>query len=500
MPSALLHQRGDTRATDSKTVKALSFDVPQGVEALTLRFDYQPRTTSDEAKNKALLQAAFEIHTERRKSLLSSDELAKHREALGVERRAKCLDNLMNVVLVDPNGQWRGRWDRNPSSNDGALVLAEAHASRGFLPGEIQPGTWTAAIECHGVFGEPVSWEIAVEAREPLTDDEIDRLRSRAVATKDRKRRGAGWYFGEMHSHTVHSDGKWEIEELASKVRANGSDFLCLTDHNTMSGHEEPPELPLTLIRGSELTTFHGHHPIYGLKDMVPWHEGGRVLPLKEVAPRVRAQNGLVSIAHPFVPGDPLCTGCRMPKDLDPEDFDSMELGDRRWLSPGADNVAAYNLWNDYWRRGHRIVGVGARDVHGPDQEGSFPGEMPLTGVFAEDNTPSAILEGLRRGRVIVSGGPIVELALSVGGGAPARIGESIRGDVDAAEVTISNLDAPAELRLLDKGEVIERTDVAADGTETFALTGRGPGWYRAELWAGDVPRTITNHVIWEEA
>src|SRR5262249_29719459 len=158
------------------------------------------------------------------------------------------------------------------------------------------------------------------------------------------------WYFGEMHAHTLHSDGVNEVSELAEKARALGIDFVALTDHNTMSGLLEldAAKHDVVFIPGCELTTFHGHHPIYGVKELVPWHEDGRVLALEELAPRVRAQGGLISVAHPFKLGDPICTGCRMRDGLDPRSFDLFEVWYRRWDAAESDNEAAYALWNRY--------------------------------------------------------------------------------------------------------------------------------------------------------
>ncbi|MCA9581406.1 MAG: CehA/McbA family metallohydrolase [Myxococcales bacterium] len=356
----LLSQQGHLTQEHSKTISIHHFEVPEGVATLGLRFDYGPRVGTNRATNQRLLDEAFDIFIARRKEQLGDEGVSGVRTTLGIDGRVEGLNNLLNVVLIDPAGQWRGRWDRSPvGESEGTLLLSQKVASRGFLPGAITPGRWTAAIECHGVYGDPVEYEIEVDARAPLSPEAEERLSIPAPKTTTRqKRTGPGWYFGEMHSHTRHSDGKWEVEELAEAVSERGSDFLCLTDHNTMSGHEIERDLPVTMIRGCELTTFHGHHPVYGLQDMVPWHEEGKVLPLGETAPRVRAQNGLVSIAHPFVPGDPICTGCRMRDGLDPKDFDMMEIWYRRWDSPGADNVAAYELWNQYWRDGHRILGV----------------------------------------------------------------------------------------------------------------------------------------------
>jgi hypothetical protein len=471
----LLRQQGRAPATTSKTVTAHRFEVPPGTEALVLTFDYGPRESRDRAANQPLVDAAFDRHIARRRPALGPDGVTRHREALKVDERAEVLQNLMNVVLVDPAGRWRGRWDRLPAAASGELILAERCASRGFIAGRIEPGTWTAAVEHHGIFGDAVDYAIAVRGRPAPSDAEIAALVEPPYRERPHARRGAGWYFGELHSHSSHSDGKHEMADIADRAARAGLDFLALTDHNTMSAHPVPPGAPVVIVPGFELTTFHGHHPIYGLPDMVPWHQDGRVLPLAELAPRVRAAGGIVGVAHPFVPGDPLCTGCRMVENLPPESFDLMEVWYRRWGSPGSDNQAGYDLWNRLWAAGHRKTAVAARDWHGPEQEGPFPGELPLTGVFAADASPDAILAGLRAGRVILSRGPIVDLAPDL-------------------SLTVERLDRPAELRLFRSGALVDTWPLVGDGV--VDLDAQEPGYYRAELWDGDEPLVITNHVV----
>lgn len=500
MVGNLLRERGAVGTADNKTVKIHRFEVGPDVEALTLAFDYGPRVATDRAKNLPLVEAAFELHTRRRRAVLAPDAIAKHRAALNVDARAEGLANLMNVVLIDQQGRWRGRWDRNPSSDAGALVLARDHASRGFLPGAIEPGTWTCAIECHGLFQDGISYEVSVEAIADPGRRPTAPARSGPWGPGVSRRTGPGWYFGEMHSHTVHSDGKWEVAGLADKAAGTGADFLCLTDHNTISGHLEETNdtLPLTLVSGMELTTFHGHHPIYGIDAMIPWHEDGRVLGLDETGKRARAMGGLVGVAHPFVPGDPLCTGCRMIDTLDPRTFDMMEVWYRRWDSPGADNEAAYALWNEHWRNGHPITAVAARDWHGPDQDGPFPGPLPFTGVYAADNTPGGILEGLRSGRVIMSGGPVLDVSLREGTRVVPMGGASAMG-APSLHVEASRLDGPAELRVFRAGVPFHVVPVEGPSLD-LSLPAPAPGHYRAELWThGDPqrPLAITNHVVW---
>jgi hypothetical protein len=469
----LFATQGQFSADDSKSVRVFRFRVPSGVGALALSFDYTPRTSVDRSRNTELVERALEAHNEGCSHTRDLD--AQRTEVANLYRE---LFNLLNVVLIDPAGKWRGRWDRNPASED-ALLLGKNFSSKGFLPGAIDSGEWTAAIECHGVFGDPVRFELKIEARADVSPEEAAvsaRSSTRARRSADRP----GWYFGEMHSHTLHSDGRNEVFELAEKAAELGIDFVALTDHNTMTGLLELPEderaLPVTIVPGCELTTFHGHHPVYGISELVPWHEDGRVRGLEELAPIVRRAGGIVSVAHPFKMGDPICTGCRMPRGLDPRSFDLFEVWYRRWDAAESDNISAYELWNSYWSKGHRVTAVAARDWHGASQEKPFPGNFPFTGVWARDGSAAAILEGLRSGRVIMSGGPILDLQKNV--------------------VEIERLDGPAELRIFRSGEIVMKSRVENDQTIDLQTIFGTAGYYRAELWRGDEPRAITNHVV----
>src|SRR5262249_57903939 len=60
---------------------------------------------------------------------------------------------------------------------------------------------------------------------------------------------GRRWLAGDLHTHTVHSDGGLTVPELALLAAGSGLDFLAITHHNTVSPH---PQLP-------------GARPTYGI-------------------------------------------------------------------------------------------------------------------------------------------------------------------------------------------------------------------------------------------
>jgi predicted metal-dependent phosphoesterase TrpH len=76
-----------------------------------------------------------------------------------------------------------------------------------------------------------------------------------------------GWYRGELHCHTYHSDGDSAPLELVRAAQALGLDFLAITDHNTLSHLIDLAAIDtpnLILIPGVEVTTYKGHWNVWG--------------------------------------------------------------------------------------------------------------------------------------------------------------------------------------------------------------------------------------------
>ena len=164
----------------------------------------------------------------------------------------------------------------------------------------------------------------------------------------------------EMHTHTLHSDGRFTLEQLTAAAKAYGYEGIALTDHNTMSGFDGLPEVPVVngipVIRGIEWTTFFGHILVLYPERFVDWR---RAEPdtIDCYFREIRAADGVIGIAHPFEVGSPLCTGCHF--DYNVRDWnlvDYIEVWSKENPTRRFETPLALAMWTDLLNRGYRIA------------------------------------------------------------------------------------------------------------------------------------------------
>ena len=118
----------------------------------------------------------------------------------------------------------------------------------------------------------------------------------------------------ELHTHTIHSDGKFTPKELVESAKKWGYYGIALTDHNTDSGCEEAikwgQKLGVLVIPGIEWTTFYGHIVVLGGNSKIDWRSVTESNVVEKVKQAKRAGD-VVGVAHPFRVGYPVCTGGR---------------------------------------------------------------------------------------------------------------------------------------------------------------------------------------------
>ncbi len=107
-------------------------------------------------------------------------------------------------------------------------------------------------------------------------------------------------YRFDLHVHSAHSkDARGSVLELAEAAAAAGLHGFCLTDHDTVSGHEEMQQAAeatgLLIIPGIEVTAADGHILAIGCR-----HPIQKGMGLAETAAFIHQHGGIAVPSHPL--------------------------------------------------------------------------------------------------------------------------------------------------------------------------------------------------------
>ena len=303
--------------------------------------------------------------------------------------------NVLDLGIFGPAGHCLGNaagfrgW--SGGARDG-FVISATDATPGYLAGPIDPGVWALALGPVVINPWGMAWRAQVTMERGTATAPAGKVIEMPTAPAAR---GPGWYRGDLHLHTVHSDGVHQPSGLVSAAHAGGLDFIVSTDHNTSAANRAWPACrtdALLVIPGEEVTTRHGHWLAVGLPShgWVDWRYGPRDGAFPRFAGEVRAGGGIVVAAHPAVPlpGSAWEFGFAQ--------VDALEVWNGRW---NLDDELSLRIWQRLLRRGRRVAAVGGSDSHGPHQ----PVGLPQTVVYAEDLAVTSLVEGLRRGRCYIA-------------------------------------------------------------------------------------------------
>jgi hypothetical protein len=430
-----------------------------------------------------------------------ADSKTYRRHRFAVPAQARALDirfaydrggdlphSLVTLSLFDPHG-FRGAGHRFAPRQH--VQVGPGGATPGFVRGAIPPGEWTVEVDVHCVVAAG-RYEIVVETSDDVGRETADRNAPTNDTDVGRASRGR-LFRGELHLHSTHSDGRWTVEEMALAARDRPVDFLFLTDHNTVTGIDALRRAVggrIAVHPGQEMTTFRGHALALGPERWMDWRAGLDGRTIDDVARDVRAAGGVMIVAHPDAPPDPLCTGCQWTHaDFAPSLADAVEVWGGLWDGAEERNQGCLDLWRRWLNAGHRLAATGATDAH---RHEDWQGAVPLTYVMAEDLSLDAILDGLRAGRTYVSSGPFVQVGAREEGGRLAAVGDTAR---DAGSIEASCAGAPeAELRIVVDGETRARAAVQ-DAGRLEAAPRFGDRWCCAELWSGHLLLAVTSPV-----
>jgi len=399
------------------------FTIPEGVESLNLSYRY-PHSPEEHAGN-ALFTSRQQV-------------------------------NIIDLGLIAPDGSQVGA----SGSDKTEVYIDEIRATPGYIPQKLVPGEWQIIVGAYKVSpsGVYVNYEL------------------RFVHTEFRLLKG------DLHVHSLASDGVHPIDELAWKAKRNGLDFLAITDHNQMSTAGGMSQVMakmegITLIPGVEWTHYQGHANFLGIDH--PYDPPFMANTPEEVKARfdsARERGALITVNHPFEPH------VEFTFDLNSLPFDCLEV----WNGPMREsNLKAVGMWHSWLLAGKKVPMCGGSDYH-RDTQFIFLGG-PTTGVYAMSAGPSDILVALKAGHSFLTfapDGPSLEMTA----------GEAIMGDSvswkDRQElyITVEGLKAGDVVRVVtrENSEVLFQAPEAGIFKGSYHMT--VPGFARVEILRAFLP------------
>lgn len=424
--------------------------------------------------------------------------------------------SVIDLGLRDPQ-RFRG-WS---GGNKSRVVVEEADATPSYLPGPLPPGTWWL------VLGAPNIRKTATAAYSAkIWFDRAD-APFPGFATEP-TRAGPGWYRGDLHMHTAHSDGSClsrrgakvpcPVFKTLEQAVARGLDFIAVTDHNTTSQNGALRELApyfddLLLIPGREITTFKGHANVLGVVGPLDFQLGSPRAPtLAKLLDEVEAAHGLISVSHPGLPSGEACMGCGWTADTDWRRIDAIEAvngGSLAYL--GAEGpLSGIPVWEKRLDAGLRITAIGGSDSHEAAADPARPPSLgvPTTVVHASELSQAAVLEAIRRGHVFVDVWGVRDRLLEVEartGAARAEMGDALPAAAGArvtVEVHVAGAPPGAVLSLAGDGArlaaAVDPVLGGAEARKAFELTSDGRShWLRIDVRGADGKLLILGNPIY---
>ncbi len=444
------HYEGDLWARDCKRCIAHTFAVPAGAAQIDIRFCF------------------------------SSDA-------------AHGIANLLTLTVLDSRG-FRGAGHRAGGSHQ--VGIGTAGATPGYLPGPLPAGPWVVQIDTHMVMpGEPVHYMLDISVAEGAGGrDETTPLP--VPPSRVASLRGAGWYRGDLHSHTHHSDaGERTVAELIGSARDAGLDFIFLTDHNTTAGLAEMDASRgdgLLTAGGIELTTFWGHALCLGTRKWVDWRAHPGSGEMARIAAAAYAHGQIFVIVHPQADGDPANTGGSWRYgEMMPGVARLVEIWNGPW-GCNSNNERAVALWYDWLNQGLHLAATAGTDTHGA---ADYTADCGFNVVYAEALSEVALLRALLAGRLYLSAGPCLTFEAVDGRGERWMIGDTVAQPATFT-LTWERCPADAQIRTMVHGRLLKQWTAGTQGRYAWEMAPEQADWVVAEIRdAGGGLLAITNPI-----
>jgi hypothetical protein len=259
--------------------------------------------------------------------------------------------------------------------------------------------------------------EKLLEIRSRVDGFAFDLDAARAAATA----RLAGFRYlrGDLHTHSLYSDGKGSVADNQAVAQRRGLDFLFITDHGTVRQKAECRRFR---------AVWWGQEPGAGPQHICILGNERKFTPRQRIGPdaeRLRAAGLFFFYPHPtgwfpltWYPRESVEAlaeaGPRLAMEVMNGIFRSTAFHDA-W------EESFVALWDRLLGEGRRVIGLAGTDAHMPATVGNV-----WTGVLGARLTRTSVLKALAAGRAFASAGPAIQVfvgGVPMGGEAAPRRG-----------------------------------------------------------------------------
>ena len=348
-------------------------------------------------------------------TLTISYEYTRHRLSPGGEGKTLRREvNILDLALEDPYQSLVGA----SGSERREVTIHENHATPGYRGVPLCPGTWFIVLGAYQIQKEGC----------PVTLSIVQRKKA-GVLLK-----------GDCHTHTVHSDGWYTVDEVIDRARQDKLDFLFITDHNSMASNPFIRSLPgLTVLPGVEATYYDGHYNLFGVERPIQTYVANSRDEVLSIMKEGRERGALTSLNHPF---DQSCPwkfgfGPDVPADM-------VEIWNGPYTSFNQKNI---DFWHSQLMKGRIWPAIGGSDCHHSELFRTFA--APATFLYARSNSGSDILEAMKSGHAFIgmhTSAPTVYMAMG-----NARMGDIHIGEKEPLYLRVESLADGDEIILLNQ-------------------------------------------------
>lgn len=360
-----------------------------------------------------------------------------------------------------------------------------------------------------------------------------------------------GWFPGDTHHHSFHSDGRNTPKEVYTSAVASGLSWCALTDHNTAEGNPiwvEYTSKDFLAVPGMEITTGNteeanaihkgwGHQNVLGTMDLPGVKDADNPIlwdryiytsweDVQQGIDDAQDEGALFMINHPMQPGNWFGGACSTWGQI--RNYDAIEVWNaydgnvpfspwiQRLEAPDKNvwnqHTVTFQVWFEFLNAGNRIAGWASSDSHdatGLKQGGVAPTRhrgitgFATTYVKANRLKWPRIRRGLKNGNAFLTAGSFGPLLLvecqGKGPGHDIRLPK--KGEVMLDIEVLSNRplkDYPNGIRIIMNGKVVKEipTEAGAMTQEieiSIPVTAKKDSWIIVDAWGEWPSYAVTN-------